>query len=154
MEKAGQTANIWPLDLWSMKNQDFFSPTWKKESAQQSRTALPDWPFPKGNWLPTLLQRPHQSENYICWQRVTSPFKAKHGDVMLLRGEGHWWGRYLNKKMHLLRSKATGGQAPGPTLPAKLFPPRGPSCLPACLPLARPPRQPHLSIPASTWPQV
>lgn len=121
MEKPGQTVSIWPWGhLWSVKNQDFFYPRGKKKSAQKSGLPLPGWLFPGGSWPQTVLRGPHQSEKPSAGKDSLSPLKAKHGDVMFCGG---WRGRYLNKKTGLLRRAATSGQAPGPALPAKLFPP-------------------------------
>lgn len=64
-------------DLWSVKNQDFFSPTWKKESALQSRGPLPEQPFPEGELSSNSPPGLPQSKNYICWQRVTIPTQSK-----------------------------------------------------------------------------
>lgn len=110
----------------------FFHPHGKSKVPSKAGQPFQTGPSPRGTGFKPSSKGPTFNLRITSVGKDSlSPLKAKHGDVMLGGGEGCSWGRYLGKKTHLLRSTATGGRTPGPALPAKLFPPRSPSCLPA-----------------------
>lgn len=125
-----------------MKNWDFLHSHGKSKVPSRAGRPLPwgDAGFKGPSKGPTNLRITSVGKD------SPSPLKAKHQVMLCLVGERGVGGdgRHLNKKTRLLRSTATSGQAPGPALPAKLFPPQSPSCPPTTGWPARPPRQPNL----------
>lgn len=91
MEKAGQTANIWPLGSAECEKSGLFSPTWKKESAWQSRAARSRAALPGGEVGSRCLSKGPSNLRITSVDKDSpSPLKAKHSDVMFCGGEGCW----------------------------------------------------------------